>query len=115
MSENHSVYLLQTREFIKSRERVYKIGKTKQEGVDRIKGYPKGTKLYLMIQVTDCDVSERVLLSIFRNKYKPRTDIGAEYFEGDLQQMKWDIINNCAGAKETPSLCQSLTHRCTII
>jgi hypothetical protein len=113
--EIQSIYLLRTREFIALKQNVYKIGKTKQDGVKRIQNYPKGTQLHLMIEVTNCDVSEKVLLDLFRKKYKPRTEFGAEYFEGDLQQMKWDIIHNCAGTPSSPPPCSSLVCPCTIL
>ena len=43
------IYLLQEREFIKTKEPIYKIGKTKQEKIKRIKSYPNGSELLFYI------------------------------------------------------------------
>ena len=43
------IYLLQEREFINSNQNIYKIGKTKQEHNNRLRGYPKGTELLIQI------------------------------------------------------------------
>ena len=41
------IYLLQEREFIKTLENIYKIGKSKQENLKRIQNYPNGTELII--------------------------------------------------------------------
>ena len=68
------IYLLQEREFIKTRENIYKIGKSKQKNLKRIQNYPNGTKLIIQLECENCDINE---------SFKQRTDIGTEYFEGD--------------------------------
>jgi hypothetical protein len=50
-------------------------------------GYPKGSQLLLQILSNNCDEDEKKLLALFRQQFKPRIDIGAEYFEGDRDQM----------------------------
>lgn len=81
------IYLLQEREFIKTNEKIYKIGKTKQKNNDRFKQYPKGSILLFQLICPDCDTLEKELITIFKNKYKHRKDIGNEYFEGDSNNM----------------------------
>lgn len=81
------IYLLQEREFLLHNQEVYKIGKTKQENLSRIKSYPKGSNLLLYRNCKNCDRDERELLKIFRHKFKSRTDIGSEYFEGNVSEM----------------------------
>jgi hypothetical protein len=99
MQFNYS-YLLQEREFINSNQNVYTIGKTKQENSKRFNQYPKGSKLFLQIECKDSDLMENQLLILFRKKYTCRNDIGNEYFEGDVENMMYDmfelrkIINN---------------------
>ena len=39
------IYLLQEREFIKTKEHIYKVGMTKQENHERFNQYPKGSIL----------------------------------------------------------------------
>lgn len=87
------IYLLQEREFITTEQNIYKLGKTKQENLQRFKQYPKGSKLLLQ-QVCDvCDILETELIRDFKNKYTHRKDIGNEYFEGDYNNMIKDIHN----------------------
>lgn len=85
------IYLLQEREFIKTDEEIYKMGKTKQENDKRFKQYPKGSKLLLQKICDDCDGKEKTLLAIFKNKFKQRKDIGTEYFEGNYKAMIVEI------------------------
>ena len=84
------IYLLQEREFRKSNENVYKIGKTKQEHLKRFNQYPTNSKLLLQIECIDCNSIEIILIKMFKNKYIQRTDVGREYFEGCHK----DMINN---------------------
>ena len=88
----HFMYLLQEREFVNAQKQIYKIGKTKKGIVDRIKGYPKGSIVSLVVECDDCDKCEKELLKIFKTNYKQQTDIGLEYFEGNKRQMCKDII-----------------------
>ena len=48
-NNNEFIYLIKEREFIKTKEHIYKIGKTKQENLQRIKSYPNGSILLLYI------------------------------------------------------------------
>ena len=54
MSEQY-VYLIQEREFIKTSENIFKVGKYKQENNKRINQYPKQSKLILQILCDNCD------------------------------------------------------------
>jgi hypothetical protein len=85
------IYLVQEREFIKTGEPIYKIGKTKKENLTRFKQYSKGSQMLCQLISKDCDEDERVLLSKFRTSYVPRKDVGSEYFEGDYEKMIQDI------------------------
>lgn len=79
------MYLLREREFMKTGERVFKLGFTTRDINARSNGYPKGSKIYLTFPVVGNPESE--FLGLFKNKFKQRTDIGTEYFEGDFQEM----------------------------
>jgi hypothetical protein len=87
------IYLLQEREFITTNQNIYKLGKTKQENLQRFKQYPKGSKLLLQQVCDGCDILEPELIRDFKNKYTHRKDIGNEYFEGDYNNMIKDIHN----------------------
>jgi hypothetical protein len=71
---------------------IYKIGKTEQENIRRFSQYPKGSLLLIQTKVQDCNIAEKELISIFKNKFKWRKEYGYEYFEGSLEEMK-NIIN----------------------
>ena len=85
------IYILQAREFIKTKEPIYKIGKSKQLNLGRFSQYPNGSVLYFQLVVPDCDKIEKILIRNFKGKYLQRTDIGTEYFQGDVFQMMDDI------------------------
>ena len=87
------IYLLQEREFIKTKENIYKLGKTKQENLKRIQNYPNGTKLNIQLECENCDINEKNLIIIFKQKFIQRIDIGTEYFEGDKYEMISIIYN----------------------
>ena len=93
------IYLLQEREFTKTNEPVYKIGMTKKVNHQRFNQYPKGSTLIHQSLCVNCNIVEKRLISIFKNKFKQRTDIGTEYFEGDYVSMvkiiNWVIQHEC--------------------
>jgi hypothetical protein len=86
------VYLIQEREFIKTSENIFKVGKSKQENNKRINQYPKQSKLILQILCDNCDILEKELIISFKNKYNHRKDIGNEYFEGEHEDMIKNIF-----------------------
>lgn len=87
------LYLLREREFVKSKELIFKIGRTRQSNDMRFKQYPKGSQLLFQMVCSDCYQCENKVKELFKTKYTPRPDIGREYFEGDYQQMMNDLIN----------------------
>ena len=86
-SKEGVIYLLKTRESIRMNEDVYKIGRTKNMK-NRLQQYPKGSEFITTMKVNDQRMCERVLLYTFKDKFKQREDMGNEYFEGNLDQMK---------------------------
>jgi hypothetical protein len=79
-----TVYLLQEREFIKTKENIYKIGRTKKTMLERLRGYPKGSNVIYQNLFKCCDKIENKLKIVLNLSFKQRIDIGTEYFEGDL-------------------------------
>jgi len=88
------IYLVQEREFVKSNEDIYKIGKSKQENLKRFNSYPNGSKLLVQCICTNCNKIERKLIQLFREKYELQKDIGNEYFKGNYIEMIKDIHEN---------------------
>ena len=81
------IYLLQEREFIKTKENVYKVGMTKKENNKRFNQYPKGSVLLFQIICNNCNNMEKIILKKFKETFKQKKDIGNEYFEGDSKVM----------------------------
>lgn len=87
LRERQYIYLLQEREFIKTNEPIFKIGKTKQKPLKRMSQYPKMSKIYLILNVDDCTIAEKKLIHIFDQKFIQRKDIGREYYSGNVIDM----------------------------
>ncbi len=49
--------------------------------------YPKGSRLILQLICNDCKILEKNIISKFKELYIQRTDIGTEYFEGNVDNM----------------------------
>lgn len=81
------IYLIREREFIKTDEDIYKIGKTINIK-SRMPSYPKGSCLYLcFFCTTNIHKVEKYLISEFDELFVKQTDIGHEYYEGDISLM----------------------------
>jgi len=95
------IYLLQLlhkRYFFSTKEEyIYKIGKTKEENIKRIGNYENGSILVCQIKCNDCDKLEKVLITLFEEKYKLQqlqNDMSyEEWFEGNCNDMIYDIYN----------------------
>lgn len=88
------VYLIWTREFFRHREPVLKIGKTDQIKT-RFGNYGKGNQLISVIFVDDSYKVEQIIKKHFIDKFKQRSDIGKEFFEGCLNEMYLDFTSIC--------------------
>ena len=88
------IYLLKEREFIKTGENIFKIGRSSQFNDKRIKQYPKGSMILLMIFCGNSKQIEIFLINKFKEIFIQRKDIGVEYFEGCLFKMREIIIEN---------------------
>ena len=86
------IYLIQEREFLTQNLPVYKIGKSTQENCRRLNSYPKGSKLIFCNEVNECHFIERELIILLKEKFIWRNDLGNEYFEGDLYEIKLVIF-----------------------
>ena len=95
---DHYIYIIHVREFIRTNETIYKIGKTTQKNFNRFLQYPKGSKLLFYMNCIDCHKLENKIIKLFRKKYKLKSEYGNEYFEGNYLNMIIDITNlviNC--------------------
>lgn len=85
------IYLIREREFVKTNEEVYKVGRSKNFE-RRFQSYPKDSEILGCMFVRDQFYSERMLIQMFDREYKQRSDIGREYYEGDRQRMINDFL-----------------------
>jgi hypothetical protein len=95
--KNNYIYLLREREFIKLNQEIYKIGMTTKSNYGRFLQYPKNSELLFQMKCINCVKNERTILKKFENKYIKQTDIGSEYFEGNVLEMIniiYDVIMN---------------------
>jgi hypothetical protein len=95
------IYLIREREFNENNKEIYKIGKTTQTKLKRINAYPNDSILYLYKECSDCHLSEKEIIKLFKIKYIHKNQIGNEYFEGNREDMMDDICNIIKFKKET--------------
>lgn len=82
------IYLLKT-DMTMDHLPIYKIGRSRQPDVKRIRSYPKTYQLVSMNTCTNCVYIESELLKLFHKKYK--IAYRREYFVGDEVEMAKDI------------------------
>lgn len=88
-----NLYLIHEREFIKTKEHVYKIGRA----IDirkRLLDYPNQSRLIFTMYTRKLDTVESELKKIFKQNFTQRKDIGTEYFEGNVHEMIQIICNH---------------------
>jgi len=86
LEEEHCIYIIHEREFIKTGENIYKIGRS-TNFKNRWGDYPKGSTLKYFSICDDSVKHEKILLKMYDKVFKQRTDIGSEYFEGNVLEM----------------------------
>jgi hypothetical protein len=77
------IYLIITREFIMQQRPVFKVGHT-GEIMKRFSAYPKGSRLLFSCYCCDTKAMEERILKGMRACCTHRTDLGREWFEGDI-------------------------------
>lgn len=85
------IYLVRLREHIALNENVFKAGRTR-DITRRIAEYPNGSALLFTIQVPDMCASETLVMACLRSRYIQRLDIGREYFQGNLPDIRSTIF-----------------------
>jgi hypothetical protein len=95
VDETEYIYLIREREFIRTNDNVYKVGRTKQQinnSIRRFDEYPKGSEPVFLIKVSSAIKAEADVLKMMKQQFKQRIDYGKEYFEGDVNSMIFSII-----------------------
>ena len=84
------LYVIKEREFLKTNESIFKIGKTINI-VKRMPQYPKQSRVYIMFYSTNIDDMEKHLIAEFDKRFIKRTDIGSEYYECNQTELLKDV------------------------
>jgi len=90
------LYLIHLREFIKSKESVFKIGRS-DDIHNRVRKYPKGSNVLFTMKCFNSIECEADLIKLFNKKFIHKPEYGTEYFEGDEDIMIDEIykyLNN---------------------
>lgn len=79
------IYVIKEREFINTREEVYKIGSTKSV-IDNMAHIPRGSNVYMLVKVENAaKVEEEIVTQLKKCKSLIHYScIGDEYFHGDI-------------------------------
>ena len=80
------IYAIVQAQFVLSGAPVVKIGRTEWYE-DRMKSYTKGFVPIFLMYCDTPQVTELELIRLFQKRFKARTDIGRESFEGDIGSM----------------------------
>lgn len=93
----HYIYLLHRNDFFRHKEMIFKLGRTAQLNTSRLNSYLKGSVMLLQRRCENSIRSEAELLKLFRARFKPHPEHGAEYFEGDPEEMVHVINSHLSG------------------
>lgn len=87
--ENYgTLYICRPREFVRLNELTYKIGKTERYFNRRMHQYPSGTQVIAIVMTPDIHNAELEVIKHFKLLFQHMPTYGAEYFAGDITQMK---------------------------
>jgi hypothetical protein len=86
------LYVIKEREFLKTNERILKIGKTTCIK-NRMPAYPKNSRIMAIYYCgTNIHDVEKQLIDFFDKQFIKRTDIGHEYYEGCEREMVFHFL-----------------------
>lgn len=89
------IYLIREREFVNTKEKIYKVGRTDSYDVrSRLKSYPADSEVIFFINVDNSKEIEKRLLKEFDKYFENLPKIGREYYRGNKDQMVHVIISD---------------------
>ena len=87
------LYIVQEPRFLETFRPLYKFGMVhRQELNGRFRNYPKQTIPFMSLLIDNASYHETQLKKLFREKYIPHPEVGAETFEGDVNEMMNDLL-----------------------
>jgi hypothetical protein len=85
-------YILQTREIIRAKQNIFKIGKT-SNFEKRLQNYDKGSKSLFVLRVRNHVDFEQQIKCIFEKRFIQRKDYGENFFEGNFKEILDEVTN----------------------
>ncbi len=107
------LYLLQEREFFRSGEDVYKVGRTDRDVFARFKEYSKGSRL-LFCQHVPLDrvkALEDEVKARFRRHFRSRVDVGSESFVGQWHEMVDVVVDVVREDRDSKCVAHDVVRR----
>ena len=86
------LYLFQTKEFVVTKQPIYKFGKTTKLNLDEFEELPVGSRVILQISCDDCHVLETKINSLFTVNYEPKKRNERGFFRGNHNSMVVDLF-----------------------
>ena len=86
------LYLFQTKEFVVTKQPIYKFGKTTKHNHDEFEELPVGSRVILQISCDDCHVLETKINSLFTANYEPKKRNERGFFRGNHNSMVVDLF-----------------------
>jgi hypothetical protein len=81
-------YIIREREFEKTNENIYRIGKTISKNYKEIfKKYPYHTKIYGYWNCKNINKFSKMIQYAFNIKFIKKNNIGKKYYEGNIEEM----------------------------
>jgi hypothetical protein len=87
-----SIYLIKLREFIRTNENVYKVGRS-ENPIIRLKSYPKNSEVKFIIACDECVIVEKLIINNLKKNFIHCENYGNEYFKGNELEIIKKIIN----------------------
>ena len=102
------IYLFHTKEFVNSRQPIYKFGKTTKLNHGALEEHPVGTIVIFQISCDDCHVLERKINSFYTVNYEPKKRNERGYFRGSHHSMFDDMFMFFRNSKKTSLLNEQI-------
>jgi len=80
------IYLIHVREFAKSKEPIYKLGRSNNLE-NRVRNYPNGSIVLFTMKCKESIKCEKYLIKLFKEKFIQAKYYGSEYFKGNEDEM----------------------------
>jgi hypothetical protein len=109
---NHEIYIIKLSEHIRCKDNIFKVGMTTRGVNNRLKGYPKNSKILFSMNVKNAKLCERFvlencrketkLIKCDRNNKEEYKRLGNEYFEGDFNLLLNVVKTSCDKFNQKP-------------